>query len=77
MHKKRTMTCTTYDTQNPTSSATVINTAAITVNVILSNNNVSLSSLGGGFFLSCENCGTLFDHSFTARAFFFFFEVEI
>ena len=28
---------------------------------------------GGGFFLSCEDFGTMFDNSFPACAFFFFF----
>ena len=31
----------------------------------------------GGFFLACEDFGRMFDHSFPACAFFFFFAVEI
>ena len=31
---------------------------------------------GGGFFLACKDFGRMFDHSFTACA-FYFFEVEI
>ena len=32
---------------------------------------------GGGSFLACEQLGRIFDHSFPACAFFFFFEVKI
>ena len=32
---------------------------------------------GGGFFLACKDFGRMFDNSFPACAFFFFFKVEI
>ena len=32
---------------------------------------------GGGFFLTCEDFGRIFDNSFPACTFFFFFKVEI
>ena len=32
---------------------------------------------GGGFFLACKDLGRMFDHSFPACIFFFFFKVEI
>ena len=34
---------------------------------------VPLILSGGGFFLSCEDCGRVFDHLFPACAFFLFF----
>ena len=32
---------------------------------------------GSGFFLVCEDFGRMFDHSFPACAFFFFFKADI
>ena len=32
---------------------------------------------GGGFFIACEDFARIFDNSFPACAFFFFFLVEI
>ena len=38
---------------------------------------ISVQHNGGGVFLACVDFGTMFDHSFTACAFFFFFSPEV